>query len=206
VTYTANTKIEYPNVLIVEGKDESNFFQSFLNHLHIENFSILPIGGKTQLGDNLVLLIKDPKFHIVENMGIIQDADSDPQSTLESIKGHLKNNKLPVPTDQMIRANGNPSITILILPGNNRQGMLEDLCLDTVSVDPAIPCVEDYINCLESNITEMPSNIAKAKLHSFLASRKKTGLRLGEAAQKGYWNWESSSLDHVKDFIQMVHS
>jgi hypothetical protein len=96
-----------------------------------------------------------------------------------------------------------PSVTIMILPRRNTQGMLEDLCLEAVKPDPATPCMEGYFRCLTRNgITT--SNIAKAKIHTFLSSRTRPDLRLGEAALEGYWPFPSSVFDDLKQFLRMI--
>lgn len=47
----------------------------------------------------------------------------------------------------------------------------------------------------------MPYNMAKAKVHTFLASRIEPDKRLGEAAQAGYWPFNDPVFDPLKNFI-----
>jgi hypothetical protein len=82
--------------------------------------------------------------------------------------------------------------------------MLEDLCLKAVVQDPAMLCVEQYFECLQQEELPLPDNISKAKAQVFLASRRKAGLRLGEAAQAGYWPWEAKAFEQVRDFLQHI--
>jgi hypothetical protein len=67
-------------------------------------------------------------------------------------------------------------------------------------------CMEQYFQCLKQKNLPLPGNISKAKVQVFLASRHKAGLRLGEAAQAGYWPWEAEAFGEVKDFLQRIAS
>jgi hypothetical protein len=66
--------------------------------------------------------------------------------------------------------------------------------------------MEQYFQCLKQKNLPLPGNISKAKVQVFLASRHKAGLRLGEAAQEGYWPWEVEAFGEVKDFLQRIAS
>lgn len=89
----------------------------------------------------------------------------------------------------------------MILPKPNAHGMMEDLCLESVSQDPAMLCVDGYFECLHKHGIPSSANISKARVHTFLASRQEAGLRLGEAAQKGYWPWNNEAFEQVKEFL-----
>ena len=47
-----------------------------------------------------------------------------------------------------------------------------------------------------------PGNLAKAKVHAWLASQVDPDKRLGEAAQAGYWPWDSCVFESLKDFMR----
>jgi len=66
--------------------------------------------------------------------------------------------------------------------------------------------VEQYFECLQQEELPLPDNMSKAKVQVFLASRRKAGLRLGEAAQAGYWPWDAKAFEHVRDFLQRISS
>jgi len=66
--------------------------------------------------------------------------------------------------------------------------------------------VEQYFECLQQEELPLPDNISKAKVQVFLASRCKAGLRLGEAAQAGYWPWDDQAFRQVRDFLQQIGS
>ena len=83
--------------------------------------------------------------------------------------------------------------------------MLEDLCLAAVADDPAMRCVDEYFSCLEDqSISQRESAIPKARLHAFLASRERPGLRLGEAAEKNDIPLDSPVFEPVVNFLRQL--
>ncbi len=198
-------KVEQPNVLIVEGKEEKLFFDELIEHLKLQKIQIMPIGGKDKLRSRLKALVSTPDFSKVVSLGIVRDADTDPDAAFQSVCDALRVAKLPAPDRPLVPIPGNPRVTVMVLPGDNESGMLEDLCLKSVAQDPAMPCVERYFECLQQN-NILPDNMSKAKVQAFLASRPKTGLRLGEAAEKGYWPWDENIFEQVRIFLQQLYS
>ncbi len=196
--------ITEPNILIVEGDEDKMFFEALIQHLGLRRIQVMPIGGKTQLRPNLRSLCNLEGFPTrVRSLGIIRDADDDPQAAFQSVRGALQSVNLPVPDRPLVRVGSNPSVAVMMVPDINTPGALEDLCLQAVDNDRAKPCVEQYFDCLKQRGL-LPKNISKAKIQAFLASRLEAGKRLGEAAQAGYWPWDSSAFDQLKKFLQII--
>jgi len=65
-------------------------------------------------------------------------------------------------------------------------------------------CVEEYFQCLARRQSTLPNNMAKARVHAWLASHSEPDLCLGEAAEKGYWPWESVILAPLRAFLQAL--
>ena len=64
-------------LLIVEGKDEENFFKAVFNKQIIRSdVQIMPIGGKNNFKGSLKTLILDTEFSKIDSMAIVRDADS----------------------------------------------------------------------------------------------------------------------------------
>lgn len=197
-------EIEQPIVLVVEGKEEEVFFQAFINHLRFEGIQILPIGGKEQLRPNLKALVASPGFSKVTSLGVVRDADANPDAAFQSVQDALKGAKLPTPERPLVPIGRSPRVAVMILPEGNAPGMLEDLCLKSVAQDPAMTCVEKYFQCLQKKVS-LPDNLSKAKVQVFLASRPKAGLRLGEAAQAGYWLWKREAFQPLISFLNNLY-
>lgn len=200
-------QIEKAHILIVEGRDEELFFSALIEDIDLSSIQIMPIGGKTKLPFRLDALKKTPGFEtVVSSLGIIRDANENPNDAFKSVCGALKKVNLDVPTKPLKLTKGRPQIIISIMPDFTECGMLEDLCLRAVEQNPAIICVNNYFECLKNQGLPLPKNISKAKMHVFLASRKEACKRLGEAAQAGYFPWSHSSFDHVKKFLRLLIS
>jgi len=199
-------KIEQSYVLVVEGKEEELFFGGLIEHLGLRGIQVMPIGGKEKLRRNLKALVMAADFSKVTFLGIVRDADEDPKAAFQSVCNALRTVNLPAPRHPLEAVGASPRVAVLILPGENMPGMLEDLCLGAVEQDLAMLCVEQYFECLQKQGLSLPGNMSKAKVQVFLASRHKAGLRLGEAAQAGYWPWDAEAFEQVIDFLQQIGS
>ncbi|MCS7137246.1 MAG: DUF3226 domain-containing protein [Deltaproteobacteria bacterium] len=197
-------QVNKTRVLVVEGRDEEMFFGAFVEYLGLQNVQILPIGGKKKLRRNLKALVSSPNFFKVVSLGIIIDANLDPKGAFQSVRDALRSVNLPAPDHPIIPAGKKPRVAVLILPEENKPGMLEDLCLRAIEQDPAMVCVKQYFQCLKQQGLSPPDNISKAKVQVFLASRRRAGLRLGEAAQAGYWPWDAKAFEQVKNFLDQI--
>lgn len=194
-------RIEQPNVLIVEGEEDKRFFEALVNDMGLTNLQIMPIGGKTKLRENLKALVASPGFSGVISLCVVRDANSDPHAVFQSVCDALKNAGLPLPEKPLEVVDKRPSVAIIILPEAGSPGTLEDLCLKAVADDPAIPCVEEYFECLKEHKVPLPNNMSKAKVQVFLASKPRADLRLGEAAKAGYWPLDHEAFQTVREFI-----
>ena len=81
--------------------------------------------------------------------------------------------------------------------------MIEDVCLESVSADPAMKCIENYFDCIHGAGLPGPREhwTSKARLHAFLASRERPQLRLGEAAEKGVWPLEADAFSPIETLL-----
>lgn len=199
-------KIEQPNILVVEGREEELFFEAFIRDLGLQDIQIMPIGGKEMLRRNLKALKLSPGFARVTSLTVVRDADEDPKAAFQSVRDALQAVNLAVPEYPLVPVGHSPRVAVIILPEGSMAGALEDLCLRAVEQDLALPCVERYFQCLEEQGLTLPVNMSKAKVQVFLASRHRAGLRLGEAAQAGYWPWKAKAFEQVRDFLKQIGS
>lgn len=193
--------------LLVEGQDDKCFFDSLLRYMGVSDIQIQDIGGKNELSRFLKAFVVSSGFKDkVTSIGIIRDADNDASSAFKSVCSSLKSAKLPVPKKPVkpTRASKtNPKVSVFVLPDNSDKGMLETLCLSAVNDDPAMKCVEEYFGCLKNEGLKV-KNLHKAKLQTFLASRKTTDSRLGIAAEKGYLKLEDPAYKQVVKYLRLL--
>ncbi|NUO84407.1 hypothetical protein HUU05_30395 [candidate division KSB1 bacterium] len=194
--------IAYPKVLVVEGQSAFQFFKALLRHLDLLNtIEIRNAGGVNDFSTFLRQLLITPGYPQVTSLAIIRDAEGNVTAAFQAICNSLKDVQLHVPSRLGELSEGTPKVSVFLLPDCANSGMLETLCLDSVSADPAMPCVENYFLCLEERGTQLPKNLTKARLHTFLASRSRADLLLGQAAHEGYWPFDDPVFDPLKKFL-----
>lgn len=101
-------------------------------------------------------------------------------------------------------ADGTPSTAILIVPGENRTGSIENLCWDAVRDLPASRCVDEYLRCLRQNAALDSANESKTRVHAYLASRADPTTTVGVGAIKGYWPLEHQAFDDLRRFVRLI--
>jgi len=199
-------RITKRSVLAVEGKDEVNFFEVLLDHIHIgvAEVQILDVGGKDQFPKKFPALLKVPGFFEpdnsprVRNLAIVRDKDGD--DAFKSVANIVKTAGLTPPDCDGGFSEGRLRVGIFIMPGQIDGTMLEDLCLKTVERHKAMPCVDQFASCVGA-LSSGPKNMSKAKAQAFLAAQPEAVGAVGLGAQKGYWNFASPALAELKTFL-----
>jgi len=80
-------------------------------------------------------------------------------------------------------------------------GTLEDHCLAMVDEVRIIKCVDEYLACVKGAGKEIKHE-HKARLHTYLSGKDKfVGLKVGEAARAGAWDWNHPRLEKMKEII-----
>jgi hypothetical protein len=195
--------IEQPLVLVVEGGDDKNFFEASARCLGLAHVKVLLAGGKQNLRPYIKAISNAPDFRSKAiAFGVVRDADTDPTAAFQSVRDALLEARLPAPEAPLQVAEGNPAVSVMILPGAGQPGKIEDLCLASVSADPATPCIEAYFECLLASGASQPSDFSKAKVQAFLASRPKPCPHLGIAAQQGHWPWNAHAFQDTRKFLE----
>ncbi len=190
-------------VIVVEGADDRRFLGALLQHLGLKTgCQIIEAHGKDRLGPLVRTLPLTSGFAQVEVLAIFRDADNDPRAAFQSLCDSLRHNGLSAPSRPALVVPGKPSVGIFVWPDCNTAGTLETLCLTAISGEPVMDCVEEYIHCVQKTQGTLPQPADKARLHAFLASCNKPGLRLGEAAEAGYFPWGSPVFDPLKQFLR----
>jgi len=90
------------------------------------------------------------------------------------------------------------------MPNNDKAGMLEMLCLDSINNNNQVCYIEmqKYIECLDNHYKGNTSfNIHKAQTQIYLASKILIVNSLGIGALKGYWDFDNEVFKDIKDFL-----
>ena len=116
--------ITRPKQMLVEGRDEEEFFKALLRYLGIDDIEVRHYGGKNSFRRFLNGFVSTPDFDGVESMGIVRDADDSATSAFQSLQDSLTSVNLPVPDKEMIPTTEFPKVTVFIMPGDAAGGAL----------------------------------------------------------------------------------
>ena len=165
--------IQKPKVVVVEGHDEVQFVGALVLFLGLKDIQIERMNGRDNLGPTIKELLVRPGHARLVSIGIMMDADNDPQAALQRMQHALRGAHLPTPEAPLCQVGDRPRVVIAVIPSIDRCGMLEDLCLDGAADDPAMVCVNGYFDCL-AGTEHLPNQvrIAKGRVRTFLASRE----------------------------------
>ncbi|EDZ96799.1 MAG: hypothetical protein P5702_11870 [Limnospira sp. PMC 1291.21] len=188
-------RIDKPKLIIGEGIEEKIVFSRLIKSLKIEDIQVESYEGKGNLGKFLKSLHLIPGYQQLQSLGITRDADESFKSASESIDNFISNSNFS--------AAGTVKITQFIMPDNGSPGMLEDLCLKSIAANE-IQCVDDFLECIYNRCERTPKNLAKAKIHAWLASQVNPGKRLGEAVESGYIKLEDEAFQQIIEFIKNI--
>ena len=196
--------IEHSKILVVEGNDDEYLFRALLSHIRLYGVQIVNARGKDNIRRSIAVIRQSPDFGAVSSLGVVRDADTNAASAFQSVRDALVSVGLSAPTEPLTPAAGDPTTVALILPYGENSGTIEDVCLASVADDEAMPCVDEYMRCISEQSTQQSSSPSKAKAQAFLSSRARPGLLLGQAANRGYWNFDHSAFNPLKDLLRML--
>ena len=189
--------------LLVEGNDQRNFFEAFIDHLSLADIQIQNFGGVTDLRPFLSILVKRSGFReTVKSVGIVRDAETSAQAAFQSVRSSLENAGLPVPNQPEEHAGGSPAVTVLILPGDNRPGMLETLLNETFANTPEEACINAFFECVEDASGVSIQRPHKARAQAYLATKPEPHLSVGVAAKRDYWDLDHDVFSRVRQFLR----
>ena len=186
---------------MVEGSHEESFFRELLKQMNIGDIQIASVGGADNFAPSLKRLPTFDNFDNVASIGIVRDADNSFSAKFRSIANALRRAELPRPTAPLIPTTTTPKVMVYIAPDNSNQGALEDLCLATVAGDPVLQCVDYYFDCIRQYKEGNHPHLSKARVQAYLASKDEGDVSMARAALSGYWDFNSSVLNSLKQFL-----
>ena len=194
--------ITSPIQLLVEGNDQRNFFEAFIDHLSLDNIQIQNFRGVNELRGFLLVFVNAPGFReTVQSVGIVRDAETSAQAAFQSVQSSLMNAGLPVPSRPEDRTGDSPAVTVLILPGGNRQGMLETLLNETFADTPEEACLNAFFDCVQAIPTVSITNPDKARAYAYLTTKPNPHHSVGMAAKQNYWNLDHPVFDQLRQLL-----
>jgi len=193
--------------LLVEGNDQRNFFRAFISHLAIEDIQVWNFGGVRDLSRFLRAFVSEPGFReSVQSVGIVRDAEDSAASAFQSVQSSPKRVGLPAPERPETPSDGNPSVNVLILPGDDRPGMLETLLCETFAGTPQDDCINQFFECIaDIRDAEAVRRPDKARVWAYLTTQPDPHHSVGFATMKGYWgDLEQPVFSGIRDFLKSL--
>lgn len=215
-----NIEIKKRHLILCEGRDEQGFLIAYLNSAHLsatpgfsKDIQVMDFGGNDDLPKYLAVLKKTSGFDKVKTLLIVRDAERDVSSAIQQIGTALENNGFTAPDRlrQWVTDKKNKDIEIgfLLFPACNEDpvaGTLEDLCLSILNQpDPPklLEAVDRFLDQLKTERGREFGHRFKTRLHTYLAvSDKYVGMKIGEAAKAGAFDWGNERLTPLREFIQ----
>ncbi len=210
-------QIKSKRLLLVEGNDEKWFCIQLIKAIEMnqnpENLDIqvIDIQGNQNFSSSLSLIIKSPNFDEVTTIGFIRDAEKNPaessyNSTCTSIKKYLSN--FPIPEIGKTKTENGLTCGIFIMPDNKTEGMLENLCLESVRNNPLYDNVEEYVEQAQSLLSESNKkkyNKPKAMVQTYLAGQPEIINTLANAAKKKIWDFSNPVFNDIITFVKQLY-
>ncbi|SPD74212.1 conserved hypothetical protein [uncultured Desulfobacterium sp.] len=202
-------EIKKEKLILVEGADAYYFFIWAYQAFGANDIQVINFGGIDDLGAFLKTLKRLHDYEKVKAVAIVRDAEVDPEGAVKSIKTALRTHGFKVPGKPFSFTQGHPRVAFMLLPGFDSvpgagtllKGTLEDLCLSTTMSDPIHACVDLYVECLNSKGIKI-KHPHKTRLYAYLSGKNDlAGLKLGEAAKAGIWDWNHPALIPFREII-----
>ncbi len=186
-----------------EGKSDQSVIQSLAKHIGL-NIQVEWTGGRNNLSNFLESLSKRPEFaqQKATAIGILRDANGDSAAAFTSVRDALQQNNFTAPVLDGTFSDSALRVGIFIV-GVNGRGMIEDVCLKSVSDQPEFSCVDSYFACIAQK-SQRTNFSSKAKVRVWMASQVDHEYYVGKAAEEGYWPWESPAFDSLKNFLKAL--
>lgn len=175
-------------VLLVEGRNDKEFFEALLAETGRGAVQVESCGGKTRLRAPLGAIAAQADFQrTCRWLGVCRDSDDDAAGAHQSLRDALEAAGLPAPRPEADEASGDGRrVRIILLPDRQGVGELEDLVWRSlVEQRPSIAgCIDALTACLSD--LETPIHLStKERVYAYLSTFEPPDRSLGVAALAG---------------------
>jgi len=193
-------------LLLCEGNDDKAVVEGLCRHGEISDLVIEPYCGRGNLERVVKALPIRPEFtrKEVTSFAILIDAEEDGEASFQKLRNAIQQGLDIVIEQPGVFVGTAPRVAgFIISEADGKKGMLEDLCLESVSDRADYKCMQEYFDCL-SKKTATKNYHPKAKFKAWMASQTEYDFRVGLAAGKGYLPWESKAFGPILEFLKSV--
>jgi hypothetical protein len=210
--------ISRPGLIICEGPDDQLFLRAMLRYLDIQMIWVEYVEGESQFRAYVRRLRTRSGFETLRALALMRDADTDATAKFSHACSLLRDFNYPVPGAPLEIAHGLlPALEsdavgsagatgVVIVPTAHSTGALEDLCLEALGDDPSLPCVDEFLRCVETTaqITWPAQYIAKSRLNAWLASRADPRHGLRSAISAGLFSMSHDAFGPIRAFLSQL--
>ena len=224
-------------IVVVEGPEDKTFFCGLAEHLGIKDqLHFVACNGKDSLKTYLANILIDTNYSRVHHIGIICDNDypdsRNGNATIQvlhdeidaanhEVSGNFRESrKLPKPSKPRVPVGTKPKVSVLLLPDDDRDGMLENLVLDAIGEDEITKCTDAFFACLEKEalLKLQEAREPRSRLSVYISGKivdKKYATNddsrrwfLTQAVHMKWWNesnmWAKPEFKEARDFLQQL--
>lgn len=207
--------IHKKHLILCEGMDAWKFLVRYLNSPALqetpffsEDIEALDFGGNEDLSSYLAALKGIEGYSDLVSLLVVRDAELDAQKAARQVQNALRTNDLVVPAAQGQWTEGTPKTCFLLFPALGTEespGTLEDLCatiLDDIAAETPMEEIDTFIEHLEQDRKQPFSHRHKTRLHTYFSVNNTfVGMKVGEAADAGAFNWFHPNLEPLKNCL-----
>ena len=199
-------------ILLVEGKDDQNVVWALCNAYELpRDFEVIENGGKGILLSNLSRYLLAPLMYPV--LGILMDADDNPESTWDAIATRLRDAGYSVPSRPdaegtiLEHPGDGPRIGAWLMPDNRLPGKVEDFVRMLVPAGDELAAEADSaLKVIEDKDVQRyaDKDRPKAFIHTWLAWQEDPGKPMGLAVTKRYLDPASPQADVFLNWLRRL--
>lgn len=203
VMSTRRNSGSHSRVLLVEGADDRWVIERLLDRSDCtRSFDILQADGVDRLLKRIRLEVRIPHREVV---GVVVDSDGDIEARWESIRSQFARGGIELPAErnhQGVIIDSEPRIGVWLMPDNVSSGQLEDFVQSMIPQDDQVwPLADSFVDSIPLELREFPPNkITRAKLYSWLATRKEPG-PMSRAIQAMYLDIHTKKAQSFLHFL-----
>lgn len=209
-------------LVLCEGKEDRLVFEKVASIAGLKGMAFEDYGGKDNLRNELTRIKDRPEFTRKQFriIAVTRDADDSHDRAWQSLCGSIRagfgielsqpGSMVQLPDPDYV-SDPKVSVTAWVLPGDGSPGMIESLCLQSVSDRPAYRCLSDYAQCLEALLPEEAGALEssglhpKARFHAWVVSQtdfKDKDYNISTAVEEDRLEWNHPAFDGLRTFLR----
>ncbi len=221
------TLVSDPVLLLCEGAHDRELLQHLLDQRGIDNVTVCSNYGLSRnhgnsfFGQSLNALINVPGFDRLKAVVIITDSDNSPTDSFALVRKQIEDTtdilgppirRYPTPANAGVVMPGQPAMAVLMIPGPDRTGAMETLCLDAArhGSPQLVACVDAFADCAGVNSWKNENNRSKARFRSLVVAGNETDPEISPA---NLWSdgsghriipLDHAAFDPIADFLRRL--